>query len=738
MNLQQQNPASNAMLVGTIERITFYNPDTGFSVMRIAPEGKIPSDALAVDGTVVVVGQLVELNLGERVEFAGDWIIDARYGKQFKAQIAQPQMPNSIDGLVAYLGSGLVKGIGPKTAAKIVKHFGDATLDVLDSAPERLHEILKPDFAAKLAESWSENVGVRRVMIFLQGYGVSPKMARRIHDVYKGDTVSIVSRNPYTLAGDVFGIGFTRADAIARRLGIAYDSPLRLRAGLSYALSQLSMEGHTFSPRRELISKTAELLDVADKQDVITALLDEEIQAENLISDRVVHPSDFAIYLPSYHEAETDAAERLKAMANGESRLMQVVRKLRAERLLDETAESLSVTLSDQQKRAVLAALRHKVVVMTGGPGTGKTTSIKTLIHMLEALEVRYTLASPTGRAAKRLAEATERNAFTIHRMLGYAPGEGFYYDEDNPIPIDMLIVDEASMVDLQLFDDLLKALRSEVHLFLVGDVDQLPSVGAGNVLRDVIDSQIAEVTRLQTIFRQDQDSDIVINAHRINEGETPNLNRSKDFFFFDSQDAQNAAELVVDIVVNRIPTKFGFDPMQQIQAIAPMYRGQAGVTVINNLLQDALNPTKPGQPQITVSGRSFRSGDKVMQTKNNYELDVFNGDIGFIRTIDVEDQLILVEYEGRLVEYESYHFDQLIHAYCISTHRSQGSEYPVVVMPVMTQHYMMLQRNLLYTAVTRAKKMVVLVGMRQAVAMAVRNDRVTRRYSGLLPRLQT
>jgi exodeoxyribonuclease V alpha subunit len=737
MSWQQNsfNP-KNEKLSGVVVRITFFNPETGFTVMRIEPDGKTPPDVIANDGTVVVVGAMVEFNPGERAEFEGEWITDTRYGKQFKSHLAQPLVPTSHDGLKAYLASGIVKGIGDRTAERIVDHFGAQTLDVLDNHPERLREVLKPTLAAALEESWAENVKIRRAMIFLQGYGVSPKMARRIYDEFSGETISKVQSNPYLMADEVYGIGFVRADAIARRMNVPFDSPLRLRAGLSYALGQLSNDGHVFAPRAMLLDKTAELLGVNADAAVIGTLLNGEIQAGNLIQDNSVLREEPAIYLPTYHDAESDAAERLSVILHTESELLKFGRTRDVGAIVREAAQEAEIVLSEQQFHAVTSALTHKVAIMTGGPGTGKTTSVRALIETLDTLECRYLLASPTGRAAKRLAEATERNASTIHRLLGFIPGEGFYYDETNPLPADVLIIDEASMVDILLFDDILKALPPTAHLFLVGDIDQLPSVGAGNVLRDVIDSGQVRVTRLGVIFRQHKDSDIVINAHRINQGEEPFLNRSKDFYYFAEDDPDAAAALIVDIVKNRLPTKFGFHPLFDVQVIAPMYRGQAGVTALNMLLQAALN--SPNAGVINAGTRTLRVGDKVMQTRNNYELDVFNGDIGFIAQIDVADKKVMVEYEGRYVTYDQLQMEELIHAYCISTHRSQGSEYPVVVMPIMTQHYMMLQRNLLYTAVTRAKKMVVLVGMRQAVQMAVKNDRVARRFSGLAIRMSS
>lgn len=739
-------------LTGVVERITFYNEENGYTVAKIMPESRV-YDAEARDGTVAVVGIMPELGTGESVRFTGYWIDDAKYGKQFRAETCTPILPTTEMGIVNYLSSGIVKGIGERTAQRIVDHFGVRTLDILDQEPDKLKDVpgLKRDLAERLARAWVENQAARQAMIFLQGYGVTAKMATRIYKHYGFSTVDQVKGNPYTLADEVNGIGFMRADDIARKMGTPPDSPNRLRAGLHFALNQLARDGHVYATRPQLLKSTAEMLKLEAPGDdpamtvaplptaaTLETLLISEIAKGNIISDDRLLPGQEALYLPLYYHAEVEAAEQLRALAQASSRIAKEAAKLKWDTFLPRIAAKGAVELSDQQQDAVRAALVQPVTVLTGGPGTGKTTTLRMVIEALHELEFVFALASPTGRAAKRLSEATGESAMTIHRLLGYIPGEGFDQDEDNPLKIDMLIVDEASMIDLLLFHDLLRALKPGTHLMLVGDVDQLPSVGAGNVLRDVIDSGIAFVTRLEAIFRQSEDSQIVANAHRINRGEAPTMdNRSKDFYFFSAEEPDTAGELLVDIVVNRLPAKFGLDPLNDVQVIAPMYRGAVGVHALNEQLQAHLNGDRR-MAQRQLGGKLFRVGDKVMQTKNNYEREVFNGDIGRIYAMDFDDNQMEVVIDGRYILYDfTDAADELILAYCISTHRSQGSEYPCIVMPVMTQHYMMLQRNLLYTAVTRAKQMAVLVGSRKAVQMAVRNNKVAARYSGLMTRLR-
>lgn len=727
-------------ITGTIERVTFYNEENGYTVLKITSDKKYPG-VTARDGTITVVGSMPELAVGETVEFSGDWFNDPRWGTQFRSEMVRAVPPATEQGIVNYLSSGLVKGIGPRTAERIVEHFGMETLTILERDPKRIKEVpgLKLNLAEGLIEAWAQNRTIRQTMIYLQGYGVSSKMAVRIYNEYGDETSKKIEENPYRLADEVFGIGFIKADAIAQRMGVKTNDPKRIRAGLHYALTTLATEGNTYAPYGVLTEKTGELLSVDDPYLIVNCLM-EELKEDNLKMEPLKDneaASSGAIYLPMYYYAEQGAAEYLRAIIDTPSAMKDTWKKTKWPKFLGEIAKKNHVNLTEQQQGAVQAALTSKISVLTGGPGTGKTTTLQMVINALIAEGRSFRLASPTGRAAKRLGEATEQEAMTIHRMLGYQPPDGFSYDEDHPLEGDIFIIDESSMLDLMLFYNLLRAIPPESHLMLVGDVDQLPSVGAGNVLRDTIESGLAHVTRLQTIFRQHQDSLIILNAHRINHGDMPELNnKSLDFFFFRADDPESAAELVVDIVKNRLPSRFDIDPLNDVQVIAPMYRGPVGVNALNDALQSALNGPGRYIAEKKLAGRLFRAGDKVMQIKNNYEKEVFNGDIGRLRGIDIDNNLLEVEIDERFIDYDSMEADQLTHAYCISTHRSQGGEYPIVVMPIMTQHYMMLQRNLLYTAITRAKKTVVIVGMKQAIEMAIKNNKVAERYSGLIKRL--
>ena len=731
-----------ARIQGEVERVTYYNEDNGYSVIKILPDQPQPR-AQARDRTVTVVGTLPPLNEGETAQFTGEWVDDPRYGMQFRARQAIPIAPKTAKGIVNYLSSGIVKGIGPRTAEKIVKHFGAATVEILDRDPGRIHEVagLKRKLADNLIEAWASNRAKRNVLIYLQGLGISAKIAVRIYDQYGAQTQKIIANNPYQLAQDVTLIGFRKADQIARGLGLEANDKYRLRAGLQHTLIELSREGHTFAPRPMLIETACELLGVQD-EDALSAGLDDLIAMDRLKCDQLStdagEPPIEAIYLPRYHRAESSAAEQLQALIGSGSPIISDHQATDWPQLLADMSERSEVQLSQQQQQAVRAALTSKVSVLTGGPGTGKTTTLQMLIHALNEGDYEYRLASPTGRAAKRLGETTGVAASTIHRLLEFsAEAGGFERDESNPLAVDMVVIDEASMLDLTLFDSLLRALPAPAHLLLVGDVDQLPSVGAGKALRDVIESGIASVTRLSQIFRQDDSSHIVSNAHRINQGLQPYTdNDSRDFFFFNIADPDAAADMLVDIVKRRVPGRFGSDPVRDIQVIAPMYRGAIGVNSLNSRLQEELN-SDYRLASVKLGGRIFRVGDKVMQTRNDYEKDVFNGDIGFIHSIDDDDNSLSVLMDGGLVAYDFSEADRLIHAYCISTHRSQGSEYPVVVMPVMTQHWIMLQRNLLYTAITRARQLVILVGTRRALHIAVENNKVAQRHSGLLQRLR-
>lgn len=737
-------------LEGIVERITYYSEETGYTVLRLRPSGTRSAFSGGEDDLLTVVGNLPEVNAGESLRLGGVWAAHPQYGKQFKAEKCEQILPASVEGIKRYLGSGLIKGIGPKTAARIVKKFGAETLKMIDESPRALRDVLGigPKKAALIEVAWGQQKAIKNVMIFLQGHDVSTGLAVKIYKQYGNMSEQIVKNDPYRLARDIYGIGFKTADKIARQLGLPPDAPSRVEAGVAYALGELSDEGHVYSPLEKLTSTATELLEVsagsvgAAIDRLLTegrlkkeALRIEELRGGNTKTVR----EEQAVYLAPFYFGEIGVTNRLTKMMQSPASYLNDLRDASVD--LDALIGRGGVTpplLSDEQRLAVRRALENKVSVITGGPGTGKTTALKTLIQVLDATKHAYALASPTGRAAKRLSEATGRPAKTIHRLLGFQPGIGFSHNEEKPLPVHMLIVDEASMIDLLLMNNLLKALDPLAHLLLVGDVDQLPSVGAGDVLRDVIDSNTAAVTRLSVIFRQAQDSLIITNAHRINHGEMPIIqNDAKDFFLFAVEDPEEAANWVVDIVQNRIPNKFGLDAVNDVQVLSPMYRGAAGVANLNTRLQAALNPPGPKKTERKLASRIFRVGDKLMVTRNNYDKDTFNGDIGRLTAIDLEDQTLTLNLDGRQVEYDWLEADELVHAFAVSVHKSQGAEYPAVVIPLLTQHYLMLQRNLLYTAVTRARKLCVLVGTRKAIAMAVRNATVAERFSGLETRLR-
>jgi len=721
------------VLTGSVERITYYNDETGYCVLRLRPHQLM----LGREQLVTVVGTMPELQPGESVRLEGEWSNHPRHGRQFRAETVTTTRPASAEAIQRYLGSGLIKGIGPIMARRIVEHFNEETLDILDRTPNRVREVpgIGQHRARLIGQAWVEQQHIKDVMLFLQGHGVTTRLAVKIYKTYGDQSIAIVSRDPYRLSADIFGIGFKTADKIAQDLGLPHDAPSRIAAGIAHTLNEATDNGHVFLPRDELVTAAAEMLGVDST--VVEQIVTQQAARSEIMIEPVPGEAERveAVYLPPLYFSEKGVANRLRLMTGTPGSRLADLRRRDLDALLHEIASTSPVQLSAQQAEAVKAALTHKISILTGGPGTGKTTTLRSVIAVLERTRHSFMLASPTGRAAKRLTEATGHPARTVHRMLGFKPAEqGFLFNEEHPLDADMIIVDEASMLDLHLFYNLLKAIEPETHLLLVGDVDQLPSVGAGNVLHDVIRSEAGPVTRLDVIFRQAETSQIIRNAHRINRGETPDTsNQSNDFFVFVEEDPEKAAELLVDVVQNRIPDRFGFDPITDIQVLAPMYRGPVGVAALNERLQAVLNGNERGRKaERRLSGHLFRQGDKVIQMRNNYEKDVFNGDIGRIFGFDMTNQVMTVEIDERRVDYDWSETDELTHAYCISVHRAQGSEYPCVVMPIVTQHYMMLQRNLLYTAVTRAKKLVVLVGTRKAIAIAVRNDRVAQRWSAL------
>ncbi len=736
-------------LEGVIERITYYSDDSGYTVLRLRPSKPHFGQARG-DNLLTVVGTLPELQPGESVRLTGVWTSHREHGKQFRAESVEQMAPATLEGLRRYLGSGLIKGIGPVTATRIVDHFGLRTLDVLDRAPERMIEVpgVGKHRATLIGKAWAEQQQIKEVMLFLQSHRVSTSLAVKIFKTYGDGSIEQVQSDPYRLARDIRGIGFRTADQIARNLGLPLDSPERIAAGVVYALYTLNEEGHVYAPRAVTIEMASQLLELPGElcEPAIDLLQrSDEIMIEQLPAEEAglaggkegnTEAKIEALYLPPMYYSEKGAARRILNMVSTPSSKLWDARTLDWDRFFARLAQEDGTSLTVQQQNAVRAALTNKISVLTGGPGTGKTTTLRAVIRALESINAQYALASPTGRAAKRLSEATERRARTIHRLLGYSPAGGFAFNEHSPLKVDMLVVDEASMLDLTLFYNVLKALAPETHLMLVGDVDQLPSVGPGDVLRDVIRCAQVHVTRLDVIFRQAGDSLIITNAHRVNQGTMPDMrNQGSDFFLFAADDPDEAADLVVDIVKNRIPNRFNLHPLDDVQVLAPMYRGSVGVQALNERLQEALNPA--GRlAERRLGGRTFRVGDKIMQTRNNYDKDVYNGDIGRIHAIDFTEQTMTVSIDGRFVQYDWADTDELVHAFAVSVHRSQGTEYPAVVIPVMTQHFMMLQRNLLYTAITRARRLVVLVGTRKAIAMAVKNDKVARRYSALSWRL--
>ncbi len=722
-------------LAGAVERITFYNSENGYTVLRLRPEvrGRQHLPGLSSDGLITVVGNLPEVSPGEHLRLEGIWDNHPKHGKQFKTEICEQVLPSTVAGMASYLGSGMVKGIGPKLAERIVDSFKENTFDVIEKQPRLLREVsgIGSYRVDKITAAWQEQKQVKEIMLFLHTHGVSTNLAVKIYKAYGDTSLQVVQENPYQLERDIYGIGFKTADRIAQALGLSLEHPSRIEAGIVFALNETVNQGHVYFPKGLLIQRAIELLGVS--HELIPSGLErletqERIRLEELpLPDAKNGETMAVVYLTPLYWGEVGVAERIKALVANQT----------------QSAYNLELTtldsqLSPEQRIAVEMALAQPVSILTGGPGTGKTTCLKALIATLDRQKKRYALASPTGRAAKRLAEATDSPASTIHRLLEFSPVEGFKRNADNPLDVDFLVVDEASMLDLLLTNHLLKALRPGTHLLFVGDIDQLPSVGAGDVLHDLIRSEIAAVTRLTTIFRQAEDSQIITNAHRINQGQMPFFAKGEqgDFYLFPAEDAAAAADWLLDVVTERVPKTFGFNAITDIQVLSPLYRGPAGVTILNERLQAKLNPPANGKVERSLYGTIYRVGDKVMQTRNNYDKNVYNGDIGFVQGIDLINQTLAVDFEGHPAEYEWSEADELNLAYAVSVHKAQGSEFPVIVMPVVTQHYMMLQRNLIYTAITRARDLCVLTGNTKAIGIAVRNNKVAKRFSALKIRL--
>jgi len=711
--------------IGSLERVVFHNADNGYTVLRLLPEGK--------KDTVAVVGHMAGPNAGALLRIRGTWQNDPRWGRQIRMESYEEVLPATTEGIRLYLASGLIKGVRASLAERIVKRFGVDTLRILDEEPERLREVagVGPKNLARIIQAWQAHQGMRDLMLFLQPHGVSAAYGVRIYRHYGQAALEIVRENPYRLAMDIHGIGFLTADTVALKLGFDREHPLRAQAGLLYTLRQASDEGHIYYPRDALIELAGRQLDIAP------GLLDEAVNVllgeERLVSEDL--DGTEGIFLKRFHHCESKIAYYL-------ARILHTPKSAHLpdpDKLIAELVQKMPLDLAPGQVEAIRCAAGSKIMVLTGGPGTGKTTIINAIIQLFAVSRCRILLAAPTGRAAKRMAESAGREAKTIHRLLEYSPREdGFARNESNPLACGLLVVDESSMMDTLLAYHLLKAVPLGATLVFVGDVDQLPSVGPGNVLRDIIASRSVPVVELSEVFRQAATSDIIMNAHAINRGQIPSLEiprgrLSSDFYFFRENDPEKVADLIVDLVKNRIPDTFGLDPLNDIQVLTPMHKGSAGATNLNALLQQALNPRGQG---VQRGDRRFCIGDKVMQIRNNYEKDVYNGDIGRIVLVDLEDKGVTVNFEERNVPYLWEELDELVPAYAISVHKSQGSEYPAVVLPLLAQHYVLLQRNLLYTGITRGKRLVVLVGESRAFAMAVRNNKTVKRHTWLDRRL--
>lgn len=699
-----------------VERITYQNAENGYSVMKVKVKG--------YDDLVTLVGNLLEVPAGSVLLCEGEWRVDKRYGQQFQCETWEEVMPATAYGIEKYLGSGLVKGIGPKFAKLIVGHFGTDTIEVIETDIERLYEVpgIGKKRVEKIRESWEKQKDIKNVMLFLQGFGVSTAYAAKIYRQYGKESIDKVKENPYRLADDIWGIGFKTADGIARKMGYEMNDERRLRSGLIYTLNQLADEGHCYAEEEQLIATAKQLLE-ADEECIRTAMT-HAIETADLMLDNT------AIYLPPFYYAESGTANRLNTLVHTKEAGSIFTARFDLAKLQRETG----IEYDEVQVEAIRQAIASKVMVLTGGPGTGKTTTTKAIIAALQSAGMRILLAAPTGRAAKRMSEATGMEAKTIHRLLEYNPQDGYKRNDENPLEGDALIVDECSMIDIILMNNLTKALPTTMRLVLVGDIDQLPSVGAGNVLRDIIDSGVIPVVRLTRIFRQAQSSRIVMSAHAINRGCFPDISNGQhtDFFFMKQEEPEKVAETIVSLVRDRLPKAYR-QPTANIQVLTPMQRGVVGAANLNMALQQALNHNTAA---LARGGYTFKEGDRVMQLRNNYDKDVYNGDLGYVHSVDMEERTLTVDFDGQTVEYEASELDELTLAYATTIHKSQGSEYPIVVMPVLMTHYVMLQRNLIYTGITRAKKICVLVGQTKALAYAIHNMKVLKRNTRLKERL--
>lgn len=739
-----------------VERITYQNPENGYSVLKCRVKN--------YSELVPVVGNLLDATVGSVLVAEGDWKVDAKYGRQFVAENWEETLPATVYGMEKYLGSGLIRGVGPKYAKKIVQKYGIDTFTVIEENVELLIEIegIGKKRVQMIAESWERQKEIKNIMLFLQEHQVSSSYAAKIYKQYGNDSIAVMKENPYRLADDIWGIGFRTADQIAAKLGFGKESYVRLRSGLMYTLSELANDGHVYAEKGQLIDRASELLEASPETVIMT--MDDMLFNKDLILEKDIVKTDEsgetvqAIYLPPFYFAEIGVAAKLKKLAAAPAGDRLYTRLTEARKNSGNASLSVDVgavqaktgmEYDEIQADAIRRAATAKVMVLTGGPGTGKTTTTHGIISAYKAYGLKILLAAPTGRAAKRMTETTGLEAKTIHRLLECKPPEGYQRNEENPLEGDVLIVDECSMIDVILMNALLKAIPATMRLILVGDIDQLPSVGAGNVLRDIIDSGAFPVVRLTRIFRQAQSSRIIMNAHRINEGRMPDISNGKttDFFFLENEDPDAVTAQIVKLVQTSLPRCYQVEP-SQIQVLTPMQRGTVGAINLNLSLQEALNPPEQdvflrGRGKVRMpkeclrrSGFAYRAADKVMQIKNNYDREVFNGDIGIIEAIHETDRTLTVNFDGRSVEYDVTELDELVHAYATTIHKAQGSEYPIVVMPVLMNHYVMLQRNLLYTGITRAKKILVIVGTKKALSYAVRNVTVAKRNTLLRERL--
>jgi exodeoxyribonuclease V alpha subunit len=722
-----------AELQGQIERITYTNEENGFTIARLKVYGQ--------RDLVTVVGNLMAPTPGEILKMKGEWADHAKYGEQFKIVQYKTAVPASVYGITKYLGSGLIKGIGPVMAKRIVKQFGKETLDVIENDIEKLAEIdgIGKKRIGMIKNAWQDQKEIREVMLFLQTHNVSSGYATKIFKHYGNRSIQVVKENPYRLATDIFGIGFVTADHIAEKLGFSKDSELRAEAGILYVLHQLADEGHVYYPYEALVKKCQEILAV-DREVIVKAFGTIAVDKRIVIEDLNEHIEEFAenkkaVYLAKFHVSETRIATRLKRLVKAPGS----IREIDPDKAIEWVQKQLAITLAGRQVEAVKCAVANKVMVITGGPGTGKTTIINAILKIFSTLKVNIMLSAPTGRAAKRMTEATGHKAKTIHRMLEYSIRKGgFRKNVDYPLDCDLLIVDEASMIDTILMHHLLKGIPPTATFILVGDVDQLPSVGAGNVLGDIIASGAIPVVELNEIFRQAKESLIIVNAHKINSGLLPSpkqsANKLDDFYFIEQEDPEEVVRIILELAKERIPERFGFDAVDDIQVLTPMHKGVVGAGNLNVELQSTLNP---GQGGVMRGNRNYRLNDKVMQIKNNYDKEVFNGDIGRITRIDQEARKVTISFDGRDRAYDYTDLDEIILAYAVSVHKSQGSDYHAVIIPIVIQHYILLQRNLIYTAITRGRKLVVMVGTRKALAIGVKNDKTKRRYTYLRYRLE-